>query len=317
MTNSISIRKIKSSDLEHIVALFKETVHNVNAKDYSEEQLLIWAPHHIHHEDKRWQSLLSNIAYLAENDGVIVGFADMTKEGYLDRLFVHKDYQRLGIASMLISQLESDALKSGIRKITAEVSITARPLAEHMGAYVIREQNKPREGGVVLTNFLMEKHLGCPQIYIDFLKNHPNAIAALASIWHQVLGKVWLPDVSIEQVEARLQEHLNDSKLPLTLVAFCEKHPVGMCSLRVNDGIRSDLMPWLGSLVVHPDYQRQGIAPKLINAIKKQAIKLGFQQLFLFAFAPGLPSYYTNLGWKQVGVDKFKEHDVTVMDITL
>jgi len=38
-----------------------------------------------------------------------------------------------------------------------------------------------------------------------------------------------------------------------------------MCSLRENDGIRPDITPWLGSLVVDPKYQRQGIGNMLID----------------------------------------------------
>lgn len=156
----IVLRPIQSPDLEGIVALFKETVHHVNAKDYTPEQLLVWAPHHIHHSHERWQSLLHNIAYLAEIDNVIVGFADMTNEGYLDRLFVHKNYQRQGIASQLVKKLESLLFERGVKKITTEASITAKPFFECMGYFVVKEQNKPRPGGVTLTNFLMEKQLG-------------------------------------------------------------------------------------------------------------------------------------------------------------
>lgn len=313
----IVLRPIQSSDLEGIVALFKETVHHVNAKDYTPEQLLVWAPHHIHHSHERWRSLLHNIAYLAEIDDVIVGFADLTTEGYLDRLFVHKNYQRQGIASQLVKKLESFLFERGVKKITTEASITAKPFFEGMGYLVVQEQNKPRPGGVTLTNFLMEKCLDGRPIKIDLLKNHPNAISELATIWHQVLGSIWVPDVPVERVKARFQEHLNENKLPLTLVAFCDDKPVGMCSLRDNDGICPDLAPWLGSLVVHPDYQREGIALKLINVIKQKAKQLGFSQLYLFAFDSTLPNYYFKLGWNLVGMDKFKGHEVTVMDIAL
>lgn len=313
----ITLRPIQASDLEKIVTLFKETVHHVNAKDYSSEQLLVWAPKHMHHGHERWQSLLSSIAYLAESDDVIVGFADITEQGYLDRLFVHKDYQRQGIASMLVKKLESIILERGLKKITTEASITAKPFFEQIGYYVIREQNKPREGGVVLTNFLMEKRLVDAPIKIDFLKHYPDAIPILATIWHQVLGRIWVPDIPIERVKQRFQEHLNIDQLPLTVVAFCNGQPVGMCSLRENDGIRPDLTPWLGSLVVHPDYQRQGIAPKLINAIKQKAKQLGFSQLYLFTFEPTLPDYYCKLGWEKIGMDKFKEKEVSVMKINL
>nr|WP_242602186.1 GNAT family N-acetyltransferase [Legionella nagasakiensis] len=90
-----------------------------------------------------------------------------------------------------------------------------------------------------------------------------------------------------------------------------------MCSLRDNDGIRPNLALWLGSLVVHPDYQQKGIAPKLINAMKQKAKQLGFSQLYLFTFDPTLPNYYSKLGWNRIGMDKFKGHDVNVMDIAL
>lgn len=315
--NHVRMREIKAKDLAVIVNLFKETVHHVNAKDYSTEQLIVWAPHNIHHSDNGWKSLLDNIAYLVEIDDVIVGFADVTIEGYLDRLYVHKDFQRQGIASHLVNKLESLLLLRGAKKITTEASITANPFFERMGYLVVKEQNKPHPGGVTFTNFLMEKRLDSRPIKIDLLKNHPNAIPELAAIWHQVLGCVWVPDITIDRVIARFQEHLNEDKLPLTLVAFCDDKPVAMCSLRENDGIRPDLAPWLGSLVVHPDYQREGIALKLINAIKQKAKQIGFKHLYLFAFDPTLPNYYSKLGWNMVGMDKFKEHDVTVMDIAL
>jgi N-acetylglutamate synthase-like GNAT family acetyltransferase len=154
-------------------------------------------------------------------------------------------------------------------------------------------------------------------IKIDLLKNHPDLIDSLAQIWHQVLGRIWVPDVSIERVKQRFVEHLNEDSIPLTFVALFNDKPVGMCSLRDNDGIRPDLMPWLGSLVVDPDYQKQGIGERLINATKEKAKQLGFEQLFLFAFDPTIPEYYQKLGWQKIGLDQFKEHPVTVMEIGL
>jgi predicted N-acetyltransferase YhbS len=154
-------------------------------------------------------------------------------------------------------------------------------------------------------------------IKIDLLKKDPDAIDSLAQIWHQVLGRIWVPDVSTERVKQRFVEHLNEDSIPLTFVALFNDKPVGMCSLRENDGIRPDLMPWLGSLVVDPDYQKQGIGGRLINATKEKAKQLGFEQLFLFAFDPTIPEYYQKLGWQKIGLDQFKEHPVTVMEIGL
>lgn len=56
---------------------------------------------------------------------------------------------------------------------------------------------------------------GYRMIKIDLLKNHPNSIPALANIWHEVLGKIWVPDVPVERVLARFADHLNDRDLLL------------------------------------------------------------------------------------------------------
>ncbi|CDZ77614.1 acetyltransferase [Legionella massiliensis] len=154
-------------------------------------------------------------------------------------------------------------------------------------------------------------------IKIELLQQHQEAIPKLAQIWHEVLGQIWLPDISIERVEQRFTEHLHTENLPLTYVAFVDSKPVGMCSLRENDGIRADLKPWLGSLVVEPAYQGRGIAKLLIEATKEQARALGFEKLFLFAFDPTIPDYYGKQGWTKIAVDSFRDYPVTVMEIEL
>lgn len=154
-------------------------------------------------------------------------------------------------------------------------------------------------------------------ITIDYLKHHSESIPALAKIWHELLGQIWAPDVSISRVEKNLNNHLNSEQLPLTFVAFHENQPIGMCSLRVNDGIRPNLTPWLGSLVVSKAYQNQGIARMLIDKIKEKAQQMGFKTLYLFAFDLTIPEYYSQLGWYKIGGDECKGHPVTVMEIML
>ena len=154
-------------------------------------------------------------------------------------------------------------------------------------------------------------------IKIELLKNHPNTIPALAHIWHEVLGKVWVPDVPVERVITRFADHLKDQALPITFIALDGNLPVGMCSLRENDGIRPDLNPWLGSLVVDPKYQKQGIGKMLIDVTALKAKELGFEKLYLFAFDPTIPEYYERLGWRKIGMDEFKSHPVTVMEVGL
>ena len=144
------IREYVPSDCERLAALFFQTVHAVNAKDYTEEQLNVWATGNV--DLSIWNKVfLEHYTLVAVSDKIIVGFGDIDDTGYLDRLFVHKDYQRQGIATALCDKLET-----GYDIITTHASITAKPFFLHRGYKVIKEQQVVRNG-ISLTNYVMEK----------------------------------------------------------------------------------------------------------------------------------------------------------------
>ena len=147
----MELRKYRPQDCAEITRLFYDTVHTVNAADYTEEQLDAWADGQVDLE--KWdRSLQEHYSLVAVEDGIIVGFGDIDKTGYLDRLFVHADYQGQGIATAICDQLE----RAAAGNITTHASITARPFFEKRGYQVVKEQQVERQG-ILLTNFVMEK----------------------------------------------------------------------------------------------------------------------------------------------------------------
>lgn len=145
------IRTYQSSDLKMLVKLFYDTVHFVNSKDYSKKQVDVWASKTF--DLVKWdQSLKEHYSLVALIDGKIVGFGDIDQTGYLDRLYVHYQYQGKGIAKAICSQLE----KSVNGKITVHASITAKGFFEHRGYQVIKKQEVKRQG-ISLVNYVMEK----------------------------------------------------------------------------------------------------------------------------------------------------------------
>ena len=147
------MREYREEDQAEILSLFYETVHTVNAKDYNEKQLDAWAPQDNDYEHLN-AALRNNLTLLAIEDGKITGFADIDENGYLDHLFVHKDYQRRGIASALCSRMEE-----GFKRIETHASITARPFFEKRGYVVVKAQDVEIRGEV-LRNYVMEKRFG-------------------------------------------------------------------------------------------------------------------------------------------------------------
>ncbi|MFU1856597.1 GNAT family N-acetyltransferase [Sphingobacterium sp. NGMCC 1.201703] len=149
----MEIRRYLPSDLTQISQLFYDTVHTVNAADYSKEQLDVWATGKL--DLVAWnESFLAHFTLVAVLNNGIVGFGDITTKGYIDRLYVHKDYQGQGIATTLCNALEN-AIE--IDQFTTHASITAKPFFERRGYRVIRAQQVSRNG-VELTNYVMEKN---------------------------------------------------------------------------------------------------------------------------------------------------------------
>lgn len=132
--------------------LFYNTVHTVNAEDYTGEQLDAWADGNP--DLVKWdQSFQAHQTLIAEEDDRIVGFADIDRTGYLDRLYVHREYQGQGIATLLCDLLEE--LTEG-DVITVHASITAKPFFERRGYRTVKRQQVERRG-ILLTNYIMEK----------------------------------------------------------------------------------------------------------------------------------------------------------------
>jgi putative acetyltransferase len=73
-------------------------------------------------------------------------------------MFVHPDYQGIGVASLLLRQVETAAISQGLERIFTEASKTARPFFARRGFVVDGEQMVGKRGGR-MTNFRMHKQL--------------------------------------------------------------------------------------------------------------------------------------------------------------
>ncbi|EJT05435.1 GNAT family N-acetyltransferase [Rhizobium sp. CCGE 510] len=157
MDDRILIRPYTPSDIDATIDIFLRAIREVSSKDYSPAEIEAWA----RVEDRsRWaERRISRPAWIAEFDRKPVGFSDLTGDGCLDMMFVHPEFQRFGIASLLLSRVEDEALRLGFGRIYTEASRTARPFFERKGFRVVTRQIVEKRGQA-LENFLMEKFYG-------------------------------------------------------------------------------------------------------------------------------------------------------------
>ena len=158
MNTDFTIRVARQPDALELKDLFQDTVLHINKHDYSEAEVEDWAScgNDLSHIKEMIETHYFIVA--TNQQSQIVGFSSITRQGYLHSMFVHKDFQGKGIATILLGEIERYATASGITRITSEVSLTARPFFEKRG-YIVEVEQKRRANRLSLTNFWMAKKL--------------------------------------------------------------------------------------------------------------------------------------------------------------
>lgn len=154
-SNDILVRQANESDVRDITELFYDTIQNINIRDYSKEEVDDWSSWKVD-IDKWLEKMQEQYFVVAEIKNKIVGFSSLAPDGYLDFMFVNKDTQGQGVASVLLSEIERKAIQQNNNLIYSDVSLTAKGFFESKGFIVERQQLK-KSKKKKLINFRMIK----------------------------------------------------------------------------------------------------------------------------------------------------------------
>ena len=167
-------------------------------------------------------------------------------------------------------------------------------------------------------------------IAIDYLANCPELVDELARLswkeWQEVYQQ---RKQTLEHSVKNYRERMNTDRLPLTLVAVRVRHGqsftglpashrelVGMVSLKFHDmDTRPDLDPWLGGLLVLPEWRNRGVGTMLMHRATEEAHRLNVSQLYLWTHTA--EALYQKLGWQVVERTNYFGKAAVVMQIDL
>ncbi|MBL3681285.1 GNAT family N-acetyltransferase [Leucobacter aridicollis] len=150
------IRDYTEADAAAALTIFTDAIMETAAADYSAEQLRAWARPG-ERDLTSWHGAMSERnSFVAVAAGSVVGFSDVTGDGFIDMLFVAPAWGGRGVARALLAEALVRARVAGAHELTADASITARPVFERLGFEMYRRQEIVREG-VALANFHMRK----------------------------------------------------------------------------------------------------------------------------------------------------------------
>lgn len=249
----IIFRSVTTADIPELKELFRNTVLTVNARDYTTEEVADWAS--CGNRPGHWEKLLATLHFIAacNGQGRIIGFTSIRNDGYLHSMFIHKDYQRQGIASSLLHRIEAYAAEHGISEITSEVSITARPFFEKQG-YIVELEQRAQANRLQLINYKMRKQMkdgntGFEKVYqIPLGKVYPLLVnkATRKGRTQEEVDEIicWLTGYNLQQLKELLDQ-------PITYGDFFRNSPApnparrlikgSICGIRVEE-IQEPLM---------------------------------------------------------------------------
>ena len=172
-------------------------------------------------------------------------------------------------------------------------------------------------------------------ITIAYLADRPEFLEELAQLsfkeWQEIYQK---RDQTLEDCRKNYRERMKTDRLPLTMVALAtdvsarrrnqharrvrspDRTVVGMVSLKFHDmDTRPDLDPWLGGLLVLPEWRNRGVGTMLMHRATEEARRLNVSRLYLWT--PSAELLYRKLGWQVVERTEYFGKEAVVMQLDL
>ena len=153
----LHVRALRRGDEYALRKVFYSSVHALACKDYTPEQLAAWAPEA--YEVGPWaERIRSTPPFIVDARGVVAGFAVLLEDGTIEQFFVAPTFAGQGVARMLMTHIHQQAVRRGLAKLQADVSLTAEPFFVMSGFEVERRQQLVI-GDERLNNARMNKRL--------------------------------------------------------------------------------------------------------------------------------------------------------------
>jgi putative acetyltransferase len=154
---SLALRPFLPADAPLLAEIFRASVEELTADDYSEAQQQAWAA--IAQDEEAFGARLADrLTLIATLEGSPVSFVSPEGPEHLDMLYVHPAVAGQGVGTMLCDAVEKIAAGRGTPRLSVEASDSAREFFGRRG-YVPQRRNTVSCRGEWLASTTMEKAL--------------------------------------------------------------------------------------------------------------------------------------------------------------
>jgi putative acetyltransferase len=153
----LALRPYLPADASVLAEIFRSSVEESTAEDYSEAQRGVWTA--VADDEAAFGARLAReLTLVATLAGAPVGFISLKGAEHIDLIYVHPAVAGQGVGAMLCDAVERLAASRGTPRLTTDASDTARGFFEHRG-YEARQRNSVLLGDEWLATTTMEKRL--------------------------------------------------------------------------------------------------------------------------------------------------------------
>ena len=152
-----ALRPFLLEDTPLLAEIFRASIEELTAEDYSEAQQEAWAET-ADDLEAFGARLAGELTLVATFAGSAVGFASLADNRNIDMLYVHPAAAGQGAGAMLCDALEKLAAARGAKELAVEASDSARGFFEKRG-FVAKTRNSVFRAGEWLANTTMTKSL--------------------------------------------------------------------------------------------------------------------------------------------------------------
>jgi len=153
----LAMRPMLPADVPLLAEIFRASIEELTAEDYSEAQQEAWLSV-AEDEGDFGARLAGELTLVATYDGAAVGFAALSGNKEIDMLYVHPAAAGQGVGTMLCDALERLAAARGTKDLTVDASDTARRFFEKRG-FKAQQRNTLSLAGEWVANTTMSKAL--------------------------------------------------------------------------------------------------------------------------------------------------------------
>jgi putative acetyltransferase len=153
----LAMRPMLPADVPLLAEIFRASIEELAADDYSEAQREAWAET-AGDVEGFGARLAAELTLVATFAGSAVGFASLADSMRIDMLYVHSAASGQGAGTMLCDALEKLAAGRGTKELTVDASDTARGFFERRG-FIATSRNAVLLAGEWLANTTMVKRL--------------------------------------------------------------------------------------------------------------------------------------------------------------